>query len=64
MGEKYLPMPWSLLTYDTDRNGYVIPADRTQLEAAPTFEGAEMGDDDSNWRERVHSHYNAPAYWV
>jgi sporulation protein YlmC with PRC-barrel domain len=64
MGEKYLPMPWSLLTYDTDKNGYVIPSDRTQLEAAPTFDNGEMGDDDTAWRERVHTHYNAPAYWV
>jgi sporulation protein YlmC with PRC-barrel domain len=64
MGEKYLPMPWSLLTYDTDKSGYVIPADRGVLEAAPTFGADEMGDDDSSWRERVHTHYNAPAYWV
>ena len=64
LGEKYLPMPWSLLTYDTDRNGYVVPADRTQLPEAPAFEAAQMGDDDAEWRERVHSHYNAPAYWV
>jgi sporulation protein YlmC with PRC-barrel domain len=64
MGEKYLPMPWSLLTYDTDKNGYVIPADRSKLEEAPVFGIDEMGNDDTAWRDRVHSHYNAPAYWV
>jgi sporulation protein YlmC with PRC-barrel domain len=64
LGEKYLPMPWSLLTYDTERNGYVIPANRNQLQEAPNFNASEMGDDDTAWRDRVHTHYNAPAYWV
>jgi sporulation protein YlmC with PRC-barrel domain len=64
VGEKYLPMPWSLLTYDPERNGFVIPAERGQLSEAPSFEARDVGDDDSAWRDRVHSHYNAPAYWV
>jgi sporulation protein YlmC with PRC-barrel domain len=61
LGEKYLPMPWSLLTYDTSKNGYVVPTDRAQLEAAASFEAAR--EDDTSWRERVHTHYDAPAYW-
>jgi len=63
LGEKYLPMPWSLLTYDTDKNGYVVPVDRATLQEAPNFD-APVADDDSEWRDRIHSHYNAPAYWV
>lgn len=64
MGEKYLPMPWSLLTYDTEKNGYVVPTERAQLEEAPTFDSGQVGNDDAAWRDRVHTHYNAPAYWV
>lgn len=64
MGEKYLPIPWSLLHYDTDRSGYILPADRTQLAAAPSLDSEALGEDDTDWRERVHTHYNAPAYWV
>jgi sporulation protein YlmC with PRC-barrel domain len=64
LGEKYLPVPWSLLSYDPERSGYVLPANRSQLEAAPAFDNEEMGADDTNWRDRVHTHYNAPAYWV
>jgi sporulation protein YlmC with PRC-barrel domain len=63
VGEKYLPMPWSVLTYDTDKNAYVVPADRRRLEEAPTFDST-MSDDDRDWRDRVHRHYDAPAYWV
>ncbi len=62
VGEKYLPMPWSLLSYDTQKDGYVVPTSRAQLQEAPTF--AEDRADDSEWRDRVHAHYNAPAYWV
>jgi len=62
MGEKYLPMPWSALTYDTEKGGYVVPADRTTLREAPNFDTAP--DDDAEWRDRVHRHYNAPAYWI
>ena len=63
VGEKYLPMPWSLLTYDEKKNGYVVPANRATLQEAPSF-AADASGDDSEWRDRVHSHYNAPAYWV
>ena len=64
LGEKYLPMPWSLLSYDPNKNGYVVPADRAKLEEAPNFASPEMGEDDRDWRDRVHTHYNAPAYWA
>lgn len=61
MGEKYLPMPWSLLTYDPERGGYVVPTERAQLEEAASF--AADRDDDAHWRERVHRHYHAVPYW-
>jgi sporulation protein YlmC with PRC-barrel domain len=64
VGEKYLPVPWSLLSYDSDKSGYVVPANRAKLQEAPTFDSRDMGADDSDWRDRVHTHYNAPAYWV
>jgi sporulation protein YlmC with PRC-barrel domain len=64
VGEKYLPMPWSLLRYDTGKGGYVVPATRSTLQEAPNFASSDMGADDADWRDRVHTHYNAPAYWV
>jgi sporulation protein YlmC with PRC-barrel domain len=64
VGEKYLPMPWSLLSYDTNKNGYVVPATRQALQEAPNFASSDMGADDSDWRDQVHTHYNAPAYWA
>ena len=31
------PIPWELLTYDVDRDGYVVDVTREQLEGAPTM---------------------------
>jgi sporulation protein YlmC with PRC-barrel domain len=64
LGETYHPIPWSLLSYDTDKNGYVLPVDRRRLEEAKSFTADALGDDDADWRSEVHAHYNAPAYWM
>jgi sporulation protein YlmC with PRC-barrel domain len=64
VGEKYHPIPWSLLTYDTERGGYVLPVEKKRLEEAKTFLAEDLGDDDTAWRSEVHTHYNAPAYWM
>ena len=63
VGEKYLPVPWSVLSYSEEKGGYVVPASRSTLEEAPSF-SPDMRADDSAWRERVHTHYAAPAYWA
>ena len=45
LGEKYHPIPWSVLDYDTQRGGYVVPLTKEQLEAQPAY-------DKSNWAEQ------------
>jgi hypothetical protein len=37
LGERYHPLPWKTLTYDTDLGGYVADVSREQLEAALSF---------------------------
>ena len=64
VGEKYHPIPWSLLTYDTEREGYVLPVEPRQLQEGRSFAAEDLGGDDADWRREVHSHYNAPAYWM
>ncbi len=68
IGEKYHPVPWRLLTYDTGRRGYVIPCDRDQLEKAPAFDAGDLsGWDDRDTRAAIYAHYGrygiAP-YWM
>jgi sporulation protein YlmC with PRC-barrel domain len=43
IGDRYHPLPWSQLRYDTQLGGYVVGLDRGQLEAAPTYDEADLG---------------------
>jgi sporulation protein YlmC with PRC-barrel domain len=67
-GERYHPVPWSLLKYDTEQRGYVIPCDKQQLEEAPSFEADDLsGWDDRDIREGIYSYYGAygvTPYWA
>lgn len=42
IGEKFHPLPWSLLEYDVERGGYTVSLDRTTLENAPSYDAAEL----------------------
>lgn len=59
IGERFHPLPWSMLDYDTDKDGYVVPLDKSQIEAAPSLDRAELeelGAGDS-WRTRLFDYY-------
>ena len=43
LGDRYHPLPWSQLRYDTLRGGYVVGLDRAQLEAAPHYDETDLG---------------------
>lgn len=34
IGKRFHPLPWSILTYDPSRGGYMVPLDRSALENA------------------------------
>src|SRR3546814_8033630 len=36
IGERYQPLPWSLLTYDTTQGGYLVDLDQDMLAKAPS----------------------------
>ena len=64
-GERYHPLPWSMLTYDTNRNGYVVPLNKSQLDGAPTLGREQVEDqDDTAWAEEVHTHYGLPGPFI
>ena len=41
IGDRYHPLPWDVLTYDTGQGGYMVDLDRSMLEAAPTYASSE-----------------------
>lgn len=64
IGEKYHPLPWSLLKYDEGKEGYVVPLDRSQLEGAPSYNRDELRFGERQWDQSVYNYYNAPPYWM
>lgn len=42
IGEKFHPLPWSMLDFDPDLDGYVVPMDRAALESAPNYGREEL----------------------
>lgn len=59
MGEKHYPLPWSVLTYDTDQDGFVVDLDKETLKNAPGYDKARMNEPDYGWREEVSGYYGA-----
>lgn len=68
IGEKYHPLPWSVLAYDTQLGGYVVPLDKDQLRSAPSYAMSELADigEAARYREAVYAYYGpfgATPYW-
>lgn len=69
IGERVHPLPWSVLKYDTVREGYVLPMNRKQLEDAPSYTKDELegfGGGDMMFRDSLFSYYGqfgAMPYW-
>ena len=57
MGERYYPLPWDVLTYDTDKGGYVVDLDKDKLEKAPSFERGQDPTYDRDYGEQVYTYY-------
>lgn len=57
MGERFHPLPWDMLTYDTDKGGYVIDLDKDKLKDAPSFERGSEPTFDRTYGEQVYGYY-------
>ena len=66
MGEKYAPVPWSVLTYSKDKGGYVVPVTEDQIKAAPAYDLKELVRDDGEFgaiREKSYDYYKVKRDW-
>jgi sporulation protein YlmC with PRC-barrel domain len=65
MGEKYHPMPWSVLEYEPDHGAYVVPYTKENLQAAPNDTIEELTRDDGYAiRDSVYDYYKSERYWM
>lgn len=64
IGKRFFPLPFFILSYNTDRNVYVIDISEEKLKKAPEFEsenGLVMCD--KNWHYTLANFYECPPYW-
>ena len=65
VGERYHPLPWNNLKYDTRQGGYVVGLTRQQLEGAPTYARNETPAwGDRAYEKSIHDYYGAAPYWA
>ena len=57
MGERYYPLPWDVLTYDTDKGGYVVELDKELLKNAPSYERGGEPNFDRTYHEQIYGYY-------
>ncbi len=57
MGTDQYPLPWGILKYDTEREGYVVPVDKEQLANAPKYDREDRPDYSDDYGRRIHDHY-------
>lgn len=63
IGERYHPLPWSQLRYDTQMEGYVVNLNREQLEGAPSYGETELSAWDDVRSNDIDTYYgNEPRY--
>ncbi len=70
IGEKFHPVPWSLLDYDVGQAGFVVPLDESALKGAPHYDAAEVrilgGPDYRTYGDTIYGYYGtygAVPYW-
>lgn len=65
MGEEYHPLPWGTLTYDEDRDGYIVSLTKDQLKGAPTVKRNENHRlNDQTFGQSVFGYYEMNPYWI
>jgi len=65
IGEKFHPLPWSLLNYSKEEDAYVVPLSKEVLQQAPAYEIKDLtaADGASAIREKSYGYYNTHKDW-
>jgi sporulation protein YlmC with PRC-barrel domain len=63
LGEDHYPLPWKMLDYDPEKNGYVVDISREALEAAPGFSSGTEPVFDRAYGETIYGYYGVPFFY-
>jgi hypothetical protein len=59
-------VPWSMLDYQPDKGGYVVPMSEDMIKKAPVYDLSDLTKDDGAFgdiREKSYSYYNVQRDW-
>jgi sporulation protein YlmC with PRC-barrel domain len=57
LGSDYYPIPWDMLAYDSEEEGYVVDIDKEVLEKAPRYPASEEPRYDQAYGEQIDNYY-------
>ena len=57
IGSDHYPLPWDMLTYDTDRGGYVVDVAKEQLVDAPRYGTDNVPENTGDYGRGVYGYY-------
>jgi len=65
INQRFYPLPWHLLDFDENYDGYVIAIDRQKLDDAPTYESPDKAVSwDHDLGSRVNAYYGAASIYT
>lgn len=64
LGEKHYPLPWSLLTFNEEKDGYTVNLDRQQLEGGPNYDRSAEFNWSADYGRKIDAYYGARSYWA
>jgi hypothetical protein len=64
IGERYHPLPWSVLTYDPDAGAYVAISTSARSRAPRRSTATRQSMGKTARGARVHDYYKVPPYWM
>lgn len=66
VGEKFFPVPWSMLDYSNDKGGYVVPVGGDVIFKAPAYRLEDLTENDGEFgkmREISYDYFNVKRDW-
>jgi hypothetical protein len=57
LGDRFYPLPWDVLTYDTEQGGYVVDLDKEKLKNAPSYEADNEPTYDRAYGQSINDYY-------
>lgn len=57
LGSDHYPIPWEMLTYDTDKGGYVVSLTKDQLNDAPRYRDTDTPEYTNDYGRTVYGYY-------